>query len=88
MEHPREEAAAEAAEKKAEAGARAGRPKRPGPRAGEASRSSVDREGVLDRARRRQTRSRRASYTFEVHNEGKIQHDLAVEGGGKERRRR
>jgi plastocyanin len=76
-EHPREEAKAEAAEK-----ARTERPAAPPP-AGRQKPSAVavsEKEYSIDLAGG--TTLKAGGVTFDVANTGKIQHDLAVEGGG------
>ena len=84
VEHPREEAAEEAAEEKAVEEGRS----RPEGAAGEGGGETVRRHrgGVLDRAAGRQRSSRPGKHTFAVANEGKIEHDLAIEGDGSRRK--
>ena len=75
-EHPREEAAAKAAEKKAEAGKQA-----PTPAGGHAKTVNVS-EKEFSIALAGGTSLKTGSYKFAVDNIGKIQHDLAIEGNG------
>lgn len=82
VEHPREEAAAEAAEKKAESG----REQAQGEAAGGAAPAGkpvevIEKEFTIEF---KQTAFKGGKQEFDVDNQGKLQHDLAVEGGGKE----
>ena len=92
-EHPREEAAAEAAEKKAEeretgrGGARSGRRRRQGPSVEAQTVNVTEKEFSIALAGRQRARSR-AGTRSPLQNAGKIQHDLAIEGGGVEDARR
>jgi plastocyanin len=92
-EHPREEAAAEAAEKKAEQQEQPGKPAPPGgtqeqppsPAPAEQAGQTVNvAEKEFSIALDGGDTLQAGNYTFMVKNEGKIQHDLAIEGGGKE----
>ncbi len=79
VEHPREEAAAEAAEKKAEAG---GEPAAKGAAAPAGKPVEVvEKEYSIEL---KQTAFKAGKQKFDVHNTGKVPHDLAVEDGGKE----
>jgi uncharacterized cupredoxin-like copper-binding protein len=75
-EHPREEAAAKAAEKKAEAGKQA-----PTPAGGPAKTVNVS-EKEFSIALAGGNSLKTGTYKFAVDNTGKIQHDLAIEGNG------
>jgi hypothetical protein len=92
VEHPREEAAAEAAEHKAEAGAegKGGAPaekppaEKPAGKAPPAAKPSpvavVEKEFEIDLQGGNELKA--AKSTFAVANQGKIEHDLAVQGDG------
>ena len=87
-EHPREEAKAEAAEKKAEqtAGGAPGEAAKggaPAPAKGGGNVQVVEKEYSV--ALPGGTDLKPGSYSFEVSNQGKIQHDIAVEGGGEKK---
>jgi uncharacterized cupredoxin-like copper-binding protein len=75
-EHPREEAAAKAAEQKAEAGKQA-----PTPAGGPAKTVNVS-EKEFSIALAGGNNLKTGTYKFAVDNTGKIQHDLAIEGNG------
>jgi hypothetical protein len=92
-EHPREEAAAEAAERKAEEREKRGEPATPAPGGeapaeeppteppAEAGGQTVDVvEKEFSIALDGGNSLKAGKYTFAVHNEGRIQHDLAIEG--------
>jgi uncharacterized cupredoxin-like copper-binding protein len=83
VEHPREEAAAEAAEKKEEAAGEqggGGEAAKRAPQAGEKI-AVVEKEYSIELPR---TTFKAGDLTFDVRNEGKVPHDLAVEDGGNE----
>jgi copper binding plastocyanin/azurin family protein len=91
VEHPREEAAAEAAERKAEEKPAGEKPagekpagEKPAGQAPPAAKASIlgvaEKEFEIDV--QGGTELKPANYTFEVANQGKIEHDLAVEGNG------
>jgi hypothetical protein len=92
VEHPREEASAEAAAREAESKARSGKdepakspaPEKPAGQAPPAAKAStvgvVEKEFEIDVQGGKELKP--ASYTFEVDNQGKIEHDLAVQGDG------
>jgi uncharacterized cupredoxin-like copper-binding protein len=75
VEHPREEAAEAAAEEKAGGEAKAGRPAAPA-----AGQKVSVKEAEFSIALEGSKELKPGSYTFEVANAGKIQHDLAIEG--------
>ena len=83
VEHPREEAAAEAAEKKEGAAGEqggGGEAAKRSPQAGETI-AVVEKEYSIELPR---TTLKAGNLTFDVRNEGKVPHDLAVEDGGNE----
>jgi uncharacterized cupredoxin-like copper-binding protein len=75
-EHPREEAKAEAAKKQAEAG----KPAPPAAEPGGGAVQVVEKEYALSLPGG--TTLKAGKSTFQAANQGKIQHDLALEGGG------
>jgi uncharacterized cupredoxin-like copper-binding protein len=82
-EHPREEAAEKAAEKKAEEAAKGAPGEQPaGGEPGGGAVKVVEKEYSIELADGATLKP--GKVTFEVANEGKIQHDLAVQDGGQE----